>query len=326
MDVLKIPYGLNDSDELIPAEAAQKGQAYRCPGCNGDLIQRTGSIRTKHFSHAVDSPCSLESVIHLTAKRLVKSAIQDNAKHNTPLLLENHCAGCGVVFDTALPPGTFSDASEEVRIGSYVCDVVGYTDNQIRLAIEILHTHEVDHAKAADLACHWIELKAEDVIASPRNWRPVQSSLKDVFCRECKQEIQRTTLVADRCGIDRSLYSPIMDPAKATYIAAVETCFKCKQETPVFWWPGVPFCENEPPSPRPKTIKHRHSKQYGGAYWANTCAHCGILLGDNFLFLFDNAPFRGLPMAGADQTGIKIRSGKDAEKALWDVLNRNFPR
>lgn len=326
MDVLKIPYALNDSEELIAAEAAQQGQAYRCPGCHGYLIQRGGNVRTKHFAHAVDSPCSLESVIHITAKRLIKSAILDNAKCDTPLMLENHCASCGVVFDTALPPRTFSDSSEEVRVGSYVCDVIGYTGNQIRLAIEILNTHKVSQIKAADLSCHWIELKAEDVIVNPRNWRPVQSGLKDAFCRKCKQEIQHITQVADRCGIDRTLYSPIMDPNKATYIAAVETCFKCQQETPVFWWRGVPFCENEPPSPRPKTIKHRHSKQYGGTYWANTCAHCGMLQGDNFLFIFDNAPFRGLPMTGVNQTGIEVRTGKDAKNAFWDVFNRNLPQ
>lgn len=325
MDGLKIPFGLNDADELVAAETAQSGHAYRCPGCHGVLIHRAGDVRAKHFAHTADTSCSLESVLHITAKRLIRSAIQDNAKRNSPLLLESHCGGCGVVFDTTLPPGTFSDGAEEVRVGEYVCDVVGYSDNQIRLAIEILNTHAVDQAKASGLSCRWIELKAEDVIANSRSWRPVNSSLKETFCLECKQQIQHTIQVADRCGVDRTLYSPIQDRTKATYIAAVETCFKCKHETPVFWWHGVPFSQTEPPKPRPKTINHRHSKQYGGTYWANTCAHCGMLQGDNHLFLFDNAPFRRLPMAGKDQNNLSIQTGKSAEKAFLEVFNRNFP-
>lgn len=329
MDGLKIPYGLNESGELIAAAAAQKGQVYRCPGCQGELIHRAGSVRTKHFAHAVDTPCSLESVLHITAKRLIVSAILDNATNNTPLLLESHCTSCGVVFDTALPPGTFSAGAEEVRVGDYVCDVVGYTGDQIRLAIEILNTHAVDEAKAAGLSCRWIELKAEDVIASPRSWRPVQASLKESFCRQCKQDIQRILAVADRGGIDRRLYSPIKDPRKATYIAEVETCFKCKQETPVFWWPGVPFCQTEPPKPRPRTLQYRHSKQYGGKYWANTCAHCGALQGDNHLFLFDNAPLKGLPMGiyrVDEDAGLTIRTGDAGKKAFMSAFNRMFPK
>ncbi|WP_457552592.1 hypothetical protein [Desulfobacula sp.] len=87
------------------------------------------------------------------------------------------------------------------------------------------------------------------------------------------------------------------EPVTAKYVAGVETYFKCKNEIPVFWWDGIPFCQEEPPDPKPKTIKLKYSKKYGGSYWANTCANCGMTQGDNFLFLFENGPLFGLPVS-----------------------------
>lgn len=74
-------------------------------------------------------------------------------------------------------------------------------------------------------------------------------------------------------------------------------CFNCKEQILVFWWPGVPFCEKQPPYPMPRTIKLRSSKIYGWAYWANTCPKCDILQGDNHLFIFKTALFRELPIS-----------------------------
>lgn len=327
MENLRIPYGLNETGELISAELAEKGTNYICPCCGIQLVHRAGEVRTKHFAHPPSSNCSFESVLHITAKKLIQSVIVKNATAKQTITLENHCHSCGVVFSTNLPMRTFSNAGLEIKIGNYVCDVVGYRGDSIGLAIEIFNTHEVDRNKAQNLQAHWVELKVEDVLKNPTKWVPTQANLKDSYCVSCKKHIKHVLEVADKFGIDRSLYSPIKNPSETTYIADIETCFKCKQEIPVFWWRGVPFCEVEPPNPKPKTIKFRNSKQYGGSYWANTCANCNMIQGDNYLYIFDNAPFKGLPLSTDDQSnqgGVKVVSGKSAVSEFMKVINRNI--
>ncbi|WP_105213758.1 competence protein CoiA family protein [Pseudoalteromonas sp. T1lg22] len=327
MENLKILYGLNEAGELISAELAGKDTGYSCPCCGIKLVLRSGEVRVKHFAHPPSSGCSLESVLHITAKKLIRTTIDKNAKGEQEISLENHCQNCGVVFSISLPMKTFSSAGLEVKVGDYICDVVGYRGDSIGLAIEILNTHEVDAIKAANLQAFWVELKAEDVLKNPEKWVPTQANLKDSYCAGCKKHINHVLEVADKFGVDRSLYTPLKNPAKATYIADIETCFKCKQEIPVFWWRGVPFCEVEPPNPKPKTIKFRNSKQYGGSYWANTCANCNMIQGDNYLYIFDNAPFKGLPLstdAQASQGGVRVASSKSAVSEFMKVINRNF--
>lgn len=327
MENLKIPFGVDESGELISAESAQKGSSYSCPSCGVQLIHRAGEVRAKHFAHPPASNCGLESVLHITAKRLIYMAIMNNASGGQSISLENHCQNCGVIFSTNLLPKTFSNAGLEIGVGDYVCDVIGYRGDSVALAIEILNTHEVDTKKAANLTAYWVELKAEDVINDFLKWIPTQANLKESYCNSCKNHIKHVLEVADKYGIDRALYSPVKNPTKSTYIADIETCFKCKKEIPVFWWRGVPFCEVEPPNPKPKTIKYRNSKQYGGSYWANTCANCNMIQGDNYLYIFDSAPFKGMPLSGdaqENQGDVKIVSGSSAVSEFIKVINRNF--
>lgn len=327
MENLRIPYGLDETGELISAELAEKGMGYTCPCCGVQLVHRAGEVRAKHFAHPPSSNCSLESILHITAKKLIQSVIVENSNAKQLITLENHCHNCGAVFSTNLPMKTFSSADLEIRIGDYVCDVVGYRGDSIALAIEIFNTHKVGNTKAKNLQAHWVELKAEDVLKNPSKWVPTQANLKDSYCVSCKEHIKHVLEIADKFGVERSLYSPIRKPSQATYIADLETCFKCKQEIPVFWWRGVPFCVVEPPNPKPKTIKFRKSKKYGAPYWANTCANCNMIQGDNFLYIFDNAPLKGLPLSTdgeSSQGGVRVVSDKSAVSEFLKVINRNI--
>lgn len=328
MDALKVPYGLNDERELISAHDAVKGATYNCPSCDIKLIHRAGEKRVDHFAHPPSSSCNLESILHKTAKRLINNAITANAQVGETIEIRTACQNCHVEFYSDLPGQTFSGASEEVHVSDYVCDVAGYKADNIALAVEVFKTNKVNEGKAANLSVYWIELKAEDVINNPYCWNPTQSRLKPISCPECKIHIKHIHEIADKWQIDRSLYSAIKNPKLAPYIAETEHCFKCKEEIPVFWWQGVPFCEKEPPVPRPKTIKYRNSKQYGGAYWANTCANCNIIQGDNHLFIMGDAPLQGLPLSNEDSSNqtasVRVIAGKEGISEFKKVFTRNL--
>ncbi|WP_257294647.1 competence protein CoiA family protein [Endozoicomonas sp. YOMI1] len=326
MNQLKVPLGLTIGGELVSPEEASKNEEYFCPSCEGNLILKKGEFRTKHFSHPSNSACNQESILHKTAKSLIIKSIVDNYKNGRKITIQNECSNCKCDYEINLEPKTFSGAQEERRVGEFVCDVVGYRNKIESLAIEVLVTHAVDDYKAKNLPIYWLEVNAEDIIQNPYKWLPTKKGLKGKYCGKCKSNISDIISVADRWNIDRSLYSLKGFSEKANYVAGIETCFKCKERIPVFWWQGVPFCEDEPPLPRPVTIMHKYSKQFGGAYWANTCINCGMLQGDNHLYLFPKAPFKDLPLS---QKFMPKRSTKNHNESpvmqeMMKVIRRNF--
>lgn len=83
-------------------------------------------------------------------------------------------------------------------------------------------------------------------------------------------------------------------PFGESFIPAVIMCWHCKKDILVFTWKGRGLFPQEEPKikPYPRTIQKRFSKQWGGEYWANTCPMCKSIQGDNYLFLFPDAPFK----------------------------------
>lgn len=325
MEGLKVEYGLDASGGLVSASNASKGQTYFCPSCNSKLVLRIGGIRVKHFAHPASSSCNQESILHLTAKKLIEAVIHENSSSRAEINLRSKCYQCGVKFNKTLPYRTFTSAKQEVAVSDYICDVVGYRDNEIALGIEILNTHQVDSNKAKGLPIHWIELNAESVLGNPTQWSPIQSRLKNTYCKRCTDNIKKVISIADRWGISRNLYSPIKKPGSSAYVADAQTCFKCKKEIPVFWWRGVPFCKTEPPEPMPKTIEYRYSKERGYKYWINTCANCHVIQGDNYLYYAEKAPFKNMPKVGESnlqQGGItRVVTGKSAVSEFWKTIS-----
>lgn len=321
---LLVPYGADANQRLVRAAEAQRGIEYRCPQCDGLLVLRAGDVKITHFAHKANTDCSGETLLHQIAKRLVAQVVNEcTTSASKRLAMSCMCTRCNRAFQSSMSAKAFSRAEIEKRIGPFVCDVVAFRDSEPVLAIEVLATHAVDEVKARDLGLPWIELSAEAIIDDPYSWRPRNSRLKAVHCPECKDYDRRLQKAAERWNQPISESAVSRDPSRATYLAAVECCYKCKNDIVVYWWAGVPFCEKEPPKPRPRSIEHRFSKTYGGSYWANTCPSCGALQGDNFLFLFKDAPFSGLPMRSLPQ--LEAQQAK-ASKKLIHIMFRNIGR
>lgn len=63
----------------IEAEAATRGEDYRCPNCNGELILKQGRKVIHHFAHKPPTDCtwaSGETRAHRDAKKLVAEGIR----------------------------------------------------------------------------------------------------------------------------------------------------------------------------------------------------------------------------------------------------------
>lgn len=320
---LFVPFGINPEGRVIDAADAQRDMVYQCPLCRSELVYHAGQTVVRHFAHKAGTTCSLETVLHKTAKLLITQAIVDhvNPSLDKTISITCECVSCSIAFPLDIPKIAFTSARQEEAIGSFVCDVVAMREESPVLGIEIRVTHEVDEAKAKALSIFWVELKAADVLKSPMKWVPISSRLKPVRCKKCKEYKSRIDALAARWNIGKCPPARFIDSYKAGYLVEVEKCWKCQEEIPVFWWPGVPFCQKEPPKPRPRTIAYRHSKMFGGSYWANTCPGCQSIQGDNFLFLGESPTFQHLPTRETPET----RSHSAAIKnAVIGKFLRNF--
>ena len=173
---------------------ADKALRYVCPGCRGAMIVKSGDRVRKHFAHLHEADgvgCSGESVIHNLAKHRIVTAVAAMQDGGPRPKIRRPCPGCGFVVFQRLPLSM--TASVEWHHGSgRVLDVALFAGAAVMAGVEILHTHRVDAAKAADLApLPWVELKAEDVIDNPLVWRPKQDFFRRWDCVPCIDTAER---------------------------------------------------------------------------------------------------------------------------------------
>jgi len=284
---LLVPYGANPDGLLVRAADADRATEYRCPECRSILVLKAGEVVVHHFAHRADTACTGETIAHETAKRLLAQVIFEQTTISNPrtISLECICDRCTCSFLVRLPQDRFTGAAIEHPVDDFVCDVVALRNERIVFALEVRATHAVPEAKTRTLSVPWIEVAAESVLADPYRWIPINGRVKPVVCPTCKVFLGKLKVLTERWDIPIEPLAGYRDPTRATYLAAIEHCWKCNEEILLFWWSGVPFCETEPPSPRPRTVQNRYSKTFGGKYWANTCPGCNTLQGDNFVFL-----------------------------------------
>lgn len=78
------------------------------------------------------------------------------------------------------------------------------------------------------------------------------------------------------------------------YITKYYVCWKCNKKTAVYTWAGHQlWAKNCPVVGRPSTVRFMWSNTISGRYWANSCEHCGSILGDWFLYCEPGGPFCG---------------------------------
>lgn len=165
-----------------------------CPECDDVVTLKAGErgIITPHVAHRSGAACAAtapETAAHLNAKmRLVRELSARGA-----LRLRSECRmGHHVAGDWHAP--AWARAVPELKVDARRPDVALLDEGGAVVgAVEVLHSHRVDRAKALDLAASgvpWVEFRAEDVLA----WDG-SSALALVNCdRETRRQL------AEGCG------------------------------------------------------------------------------------------------------------------------------
>jgi len=290
---LKTPLAIEAATgALVSAEDAKRGETYFCPGCGDELIFKAGAVKVHHFAHKPSQICSQETIIHKTAKLVIKQAIASWKAGTGPApVIRRRCEVCRTRIDVPLPEKV-DRAALEVRLDNgFIVDLGLMVNGRPEAGIEIFVTHAVDAEKSENLALPFVELDGYAVIDNPLQWTPIKDHFRPFTCRACTEAFRR--FQARTAQIAR--YSKIELPEDYFRYAPI-SCWRCKKSILVFTWPGKQLHEDRPPrkEPTPRTIQYMYSKTLGGNYWANSCPYCQAIQGDWFLHFEPDGPFWSL--------------------------------
>lgn len=258
-------------------------------------------MKRRHFHHRVgDSGCTNESVAHLVAKELVVEAVRlhRDAEGPSPRFVRA-CAqpGCDAETEQPLPSKVRRAVTEHRLKGGRVVDVALLGPGDLVIAaIEVLQTHAVDEAKAAELAIPWIEVDAITTCAARGLLlRPTRDRFLPWLCDA--HSTKRRDVVASAQGERREVHA--LAQRRARVIAKLPFSL---DEYPSYRPGELCTCVNGhdavtlewkgryPPEPRPDLIKVRERDldvRYDPTenklraalpyrrYWVSVCALCG---------------------------------------------------
>ena len=288
-----VPFGLSSEERLVRVSEARPDEAHRCPLCRSNLTARRGKVRAHHFAHERDSQCTLEQVVALTARHLLRQAVDDwkCGRGPTPHILRNCCVCQRSRSRQALPElaaGCLVDISRNDASGDVA--VVGAEPGGAPLAlISVCMVYRDVHDARPRAGERWLAVAVDATLADPLTWRPLRQRLKPYVCPGCgaqrKSELAEVAQLQTRHRVS----------ASAEYYPAPIDCYRCSKRTVVYAWGDSTWeSERPPPAPVPRSVQRRTS-QTAGTYWANTCFACGAMQGDYFLHHESGGPFSRIP-------------------------------
>lgn len=143
---------LNENENIIHVNDAEKGEAYYCPMCKDKFILRkSGRIgkgtKRPHFAHNNLSPnCTPESVLHYSFKKSLVDLLKRYKSKDKPLIVNWKCNICSSDISSKLETNLLKitdKIEEEYHLKVCQPDIALLDmDGDVIAAIEIVVTHE----------------------------------------------------------------------------------------------------------------------------------------------------------------------------------------
>ena len=257
-----VPFARSAAGALVSPEDAARRARYACPQCGAVVDLHAGEKKRRHFHHRAGGSCTPESASHRIAKMLVAQAVAGwrRGEQPAPRFLRR-CASPGCERSSKQPmPAKVREAAIEHRLRSgKVVDVALLGAGGLPIAaVEVHCSHEVDEAKAKQLALPWIEVEAAQVCATgARLLVPVKDRFLPWLCeghastrraraRELREEPLRRDALVRRLGFR-------LEEFPGFRILRLASCPR-GHDAFVFGWEGA-----EPPWPRPPLVVAREA-------------------------------------------------------------------
>ncbi|HCG7222289.1 TPA: hypothetical protein N2854_001539 [Vibrio parahaemolyticus] len=213
MNSVKLGWGLSKDGKYKHIRSVDNGLKCDCvcPECKTPLVANQGNVKRWHFSHASNTECKGESLIH----RLAKQVILDAARSRKALLISSNG---GTVYESDKDGIVHSkewyaperqyhlqQAEAEAKLGSQIVDVLCHDKAGNALAVEIFYTHkksDVDIEKSAKNSVEAIEIDVSKV-----SWDATYEQIEKAVLQNARRRV---------------LHSPQADQAKATLVREIE--------------------------------------------------------------------------------------------------------
>ena len=146
---MKYHYALGSSGQFISIHDVKENSGlFSCPSCGSRLIAKRGSIREHHFAHKGSFHCSLETYLHLLAKRLFEQAYAIKKPFYLNWTTSDQCTYKDAYKDCKKCKkhsidliANYPYLEVEKRDGSYIPDILLSDGKGDKIYIEFAHTH-----------------------------------------------------------------------------------------------------------------------------------------------------------------------------------------
>ncbi|MCY4623581.1 MAG: hypothetical protein OXC99_01020 [Chloroflexi bacterium] len=204
---VQYPIAYADDDQLVHIDAAVKGVAAYCFGCDARMIPIQGPQRNWHFRHEAQNPCDRDRALHRAAVAAIAKGIETAIRANQPYLVEWECLRCGqpIEQDLATPGATVlaekmlqqQDGIEQKR--RTLPDVAVYNVDGTRAVTEVVVWHDLD-----DVTRKVYEQQEIPVFRVYPDWQTLHqylhgASAKDALntpsplCTDCQRKDEQAT-------------------------------------------------------------------------------------------------------------------------------------
>lgn len=291
-DGFRVPWGLAEDQSLVRPTPAGRGRSYRCPSCLDRLVLRAGSKVSAHFAHRASASCSGETVLHKTAKLLLRDAVSRWKAGGPGPVVVRRCRRCGAEVRQVLPDKVDRAEVEQPLPDGFVLDVALFAGEEIVASVEVFVKHPVEGRKLDKLDLPFVELVGEEVCRDPLTWVPRLDRFRPFKCPICSEAWR---VFCEKVS-EISLETKVPVPPKP-FIYAPHHCWSCNREILVFAWPETfedglvqyeCHSEDRPCEKMPWTIRRRTIRFLG---YVNTCPFCKATQGPGFLTEPDCALF-----------------------------------
>lgn len=178
-----VPQEVSEFSHLPP----RARPAASCPQCKRTVTMKLGQVVAHHFAHRPGDECAAsggETALHLNAKFHLAREL----RRGSSVLVAENCADdvrdprsqyggrlpCPESHARAWDVPGWTEVEVELAVGTRRPDITLLVAGTAVAAVEIVVSHSVDEAKAADLAASgvpWLEVAAHDVLGDPdRPW------------------------------------------------------------------------------------------------------------------------------------------------------------
>ena len=143
---IQYPLAYRQPFSVVKIEAAEKGYAYFCLGCNELMVARKGLVNKHHYAHKSSLPiCNSSNALHEAAKAAIVQGFLEATDSGTEYCVSFPCDDCRGPIPVNVARDERSIAEEVQAVPGTRSDLVVFRkEGQPHCILEVVVTHDIE--------------------------------------------------------------------------------------------------------------------------------------------------------------------------------------